>query len=260
MSTLRDLLAKRDRVLPYLDWKLRRLTWPAYLGLRYHCPVCAGRFRSWASSRTSPSRPVQWIRCPRCDALPRMRALWLYLDRVIERDARVLHVSPEVGVERRLRERCPSYTTVDLYRRDVDVRASLTELPFGDGAFDLVLCCDVLEHIEDDRAALRELHRVVAPGGEVLIRVPLRGEKTLEDPSAKDPAERDRLFGQPDHVRFYGLDIVDRLTAAGFDCETLVLPRDLAASPRAAECQGLGGDHVYFRCRRAPVEGFVTDG
>jgi len=52
------------------------------------------------------------------------------------------------------------------------VQGSLTELPFADGRFDAAVCLDVIEHIEDHRGALRELHRVVAPSGTLLVTVP----------------------------------------------------------------------------------------
>lgn len=56
------------------------------------------------------------------------------------------------------------------------VPGSLDEpLPFDDDAFDLAVALDVLEHVEDDRAALRELRRVLAPGGLLLVTVPQYG-------------------------------------------------------------------------------------
>jgi SAM-dependent methyltransferase len=45
-------------------------------------------------------------------------------------------------------------------------------LPFADGAFDLITMLDVLEHIEDDAGTLRELYRILRPGGVILISVP----------------------------------------------------------------------------------------
>ncbi len=50
--------------------------------------------------------------------------------------------------------------------------ARIEALPFEDGSFDLVLACDVIEHIDDDIGALRELSRVTAAGGQLLITVP----------------------------------------------------------------------------------------
>ena len=59
------------------------------------------------------------------------------------------------------------------HERGRDVRlASLFELPYPDGWFDLVACLDVLEHLDNDRAALRELLRVTAPGAVLLVSVP----------------------------------------------------------------------------------------
>lgn len=54
---------------------------------------------------------------------------------------------------------------------DVQV-AGLESLPFEAGRFDLLLACDVLEHVEDDLGALRELRRVAAPGAKLLVTVP----------------------------------------------------------------------------------------
>ena len=54
-----------------------------------------------------------------------------------------------------------------------NVREGVIErLPFADGSFDLILACDVLEHLDDDLAGLRELHRVSAPDGTLLVTVP----------------------------------------------------------------------------------------
>jgi SAM-dependent methyltransferase len=95
------------------------------------------------------------------------------------------------------------------------VAADLERLPFPDASFHRVLCIHVLEHVADDAAALRELRRVLSPGGEALIMVPLLGDVTDEDPAAP-PDERVRRFGQADHVRLYGAaDLVARIAAAG---------------------------------------------
>ncbi len=63
---------------------------------------------------------------------------------------------------------------------------------------------------------MREMHRVLRPGGWALVLVPIRGEHTFEDPTVTTPEERVRLFGQADHVRRYGRDIADRLREARF--------------------------------------------
>ncbi|GAC1436892.1 MAG: class I SAM-dependent methyltransferase [Solirubrobacteraceae bacterium] len=52
------------------------------------------------------------------------------------------------------------------------VQGSLAEMPFADASFDLAVSFDVIEHLEDDLAALRELRRVVRPGGTLVLTVP----------------------------------------------------------------------------------------
>jgi SAM-dependent methyltransferase len=99
-------------------------------------------------------------------------------------------------------------------RRKVDLQASVTAMPFEDGAVDLLVCSHVLEHVPDDATAMVEIARVLARGGIGLVAVPLRRGKTVEDPEAS-PEERIRRFGQADHVRYYGDDFDDRLHAAG---------------------------------------------
>jgi len=92
----------------------------------------------------------------------------------------------------------------------------ITNIQFPDGSFDVIYCSHVLEHIPDDSRAMRELSRVLNPDGWAILQVPIHGDKTHEGLSIVDPAERERLFGQPDHVRSYGLDFRDRLVSAGF--------------------------------------------
>ena len=150
-------------------------------------------------------------------------ALWLYLqartsaftDRV-----RLLHIAPEVSIGPRLRER-PNidYVSADLDGARAMVSTDLTRAGFRDGSVDVVIASHVLEHIPDDLAAMRELRRVLRPGGMALLAVPVFGRVTREDLTVTDPAERTRLYGQFDHVRMYGRDGVfeQRLREAGFD-------------------------------------------
>ncbi len=68
-----------------------------------------------------------------------------------------------------------SDTSVELARqRGVGevIEGSVLEMPFADDSFDLAVSLDVIEHLEDDLAALRELRRTVAPGGSLLVTVP----------------------------------------------------------------------------------------
>ena len=136
----------------------------------------------------------------------------------------ILHVAPDRVLAQRLAA-VPGvyYAGGDLTAEFGPLRIDVTDLEFEDGSFDAVVCNHVLEHVPDDRGAMRELRRVLRPGGWALLQVPLDPNKagTVEDPSVSDPQEMLRRFGQEDHVRIYGLDYADRLREAGFSVQLL---------------------------------------
>ncbi len=191
-----------------------------HAGRSVGCPICGGRYRRWIIADGKWWNQV----CPGCDSLPRQRLIWLWLRRetAFFRDrARVLHVAPEAQLQRRLRAMANlEYTSTDISSPLASVRADLTAAPWPDAMFDVIFCNHVLEHIPDDRRAMAELHRMMAPGGWGLALVPFRTDReTTEDPSITAPGDRLRAFGQEDHVRLYGKDYLERLAASGFDVE-----------------------------------------
>ncbi|MDJ0839291.1 MAG: methyltransferase domain-containing protein [Acidobacteriota bacterium] len=113
------------------------------------------------------------------------------------------------------------YVSADLDSPIAMMKMDITDIPFADGEFGVIFCSHVLEHVDDDRTAMRELLRVLDDKGWALLDVPITAEKTFEDPSVTDPDERTRLFGQPDHVRRYGPDFADRLQEAGFEVKVI---------------------------------------
>jgi SAM-dependent methyltransferase len=188
-------------------------------------------------------------RCPVCHACDRTRMIMLWLEAEAgvgsgvggTRPCRILHVAPDFGLYLWLkRQTGVEYTGSDIdaarYRHIDNIRAAdLTGTPFPDDAFDIVICSHVLEHVPDDRAALREILRILAPGGRALLLTPfaLDGAGTDEDPSLADPAERHRRFGQWDHVRLYDReDFVTRMAEAGFET---ALFEPFVQHPEAAE-------------------------
>ena len=166
----------------------------------------------------------------------------------------LLHFAPEWTLRHRL-ERRPGlrYVTADLYHDDVDLRLDLTALDLPDDSFAAVLCSHVLEHVEDDAAAMRELARVTAPGGWCLVMVPLdlARETTYEDAAVTTPAGRVAAFWQFDHVRLYAADIGERLTDAGFTVER-IRPEAEFGTETLRRCRINEADDIWL-CR--PVAG-----
>jgi SAM-dependent methyltransferase len=136
----------------------------------------------------------------------------------------VLHVAPEKQLAFRIAAQKPArYVKGDLspVRGDIE-RLDVTAIGHADGAFDCVICNHVLEHVPDDARALRELWRVLKPGGFAILQTPYAAglEKTLENqPEVMTPGQHREFYGQEDHVRLYGRDIFDRICAAGFVSE-----------------------------------------
>jgi SAM-dependent methyltransferase len=110
------------------------------------------------------------------------------------------------------------YVTADLESPLAMVRMDITHLPFEDNSIDVILCNHLLEHVEDDRKAMREMCRILTKNGWAIIQpfIDTRRKTTFEDPNVKSPEERERLFSQRDHVRIYGVDYTERLEQAGF--------------------------------------------
>lgn len=242
---MRDRIA---RAYPRVRPLVRRIT---RFGLRKYCPVCRASVRGFETAGLIPRANA---RCPVCRSLERHRLIWLFLrDKLGIRDGsrpvRLLHMAPEASLARKLtRMRHIDYVSTDLRARGVRVFADITSMPFGDECFDAVLCSHVLEHIEDEQTALRELVRVLSRDGWAVLDVPVRGEITVEDAGVSSPEERQRLFGQKDHVRYYGMDFADRLRACGFSVE---VDRFAARLPPVRRARLGLRDEPIFLCRRS---------
>jgi SAM-dependent methyltransferase len=191
------------------------------------CPCCGSRYSEFEPFK-GPDRA-----CWHCGSLERDRLLWLFFDRhpaLLRSGMRILHVAPEAPLQPRLKRIAGTYVSGDLTRTFGDYEIDVTRLSFGDASFDAVICNHVLEHVPDDLVAMRELRRVLAPGGWAILLVPdVEAEHTVEDPSITDPAERLRLFGQEDHVRRYGRDYLDRLASAGFAPQEIDMSAEVPA-------------------------------
>ncbi len=215
------------------------------------CPLCGRGFRAFRDDWNRPNAI-----CWRCGAHERHRALWLYLDRLhpeLLRNAReLLHFAPEYCLEHRLRRiQRLDYKTADLDPTVGELQLDITDMDLPDGSFDAILCSHVLEHVEDDAAAMRELRRVVKPGGWAIVMVPLdiNRTSTYENPSVTSPADREREFWQFDHVRLYAPDIAERLSAAGFEVTTERVAHELGRAD--AERHRLLESDYLFLCRRS---------
>jgi predicted SAM-dependent methyltransferase len=187
------------------------------------CPVCG-----YHGIFVSVGHPPRWdARCPGCGSRERHRLLQSWIveggrDRLAGK--RILHFAPERLFMRRMRGN-PLYETADLTQAGVRHRVDITDTGLPEASYDVVIANHVLEHIGDDRAAMRELFRLLRPGGCAVLTVPINATRrtTYENPAITSGAERQAHFSAPDHVRYYGLDFAERLMEAGFQVETFRL-------------------------------------
>jgi SAM-dependent methyltransferase len=172
--------------------------------------------------------------CPFCGATDRDRLYALYLDDLLAKDygskgIQMVDFAPvrclSAYIRSKLCHRPGLYRTADLFDPNVDDRVDLMDMRiYRDGQFDFFICSHILEHVADDRKALRELFRITKPGGSGIVMVPVALDlKELdEDPSVTDEAERWRRFGQNDHVRLYSKKgLLERTRQAGFSVAEL---------------------------------------
>lgn len=253
---------------PFLFEETRRVVYAArslfFRGNTVFCVCCNGHFRRFFPYGERKRAGAQ---CPRCGSLERHRLLWLYLRDRTELwtdQLRLLHIAPEACFQKAF-VGLPNldYLTADLNSRSVMANFDVAHIPYPDEHFDVIICNHVLEHVKDDWQAMRELRRVCKRGGWAILQVPVDPDRahTFEDPTIVSPGDRERSFGQFDHVRSYGRDYVERLRACGW----VVQPERYADSlePRLVPRYGLtaGFDQdIYFCANSAePVDSASTE-
>jgi SAM-dependent methyltransferase len=269
--------------VPYVTFRrynkaLRRLVMlRSYLGTDYVCPVCGVSLRTFKPMWKSYGRNIERygyihrhsepetfnlkaFTCPKCDASDRERLMALYLDEVWraldKRQAiQVVDFAPSYPLAQRIK-RYPSiaYRSADLFRNDVQDRIDLTDITYPSESVDIFICSHMLEHIPDDRKAMRELRRILKPGGFGLMLVPLvvgveeTAEETADAPD-KSIAYRWKHYGMGDHIRQYGRrDFVRRLAESGFSIEPLGADH---FGPETFQRHGIAENSVLYVVRPA---------
>ena len=190
-----------------------------------YCPVCSKMEREFLPfGMMKVKRPA--AKCSNCGSLERHRLIWLYFTEktnLFKDKVRMLHIAPEkCFVE--IFKSAPNidYVTADIVKGNAMVYMDIQDIQYPDEYFDVIYCSHVLEHVPDDRKAIKELARVLNKSGWAILQVPIKYsfEETLEDPVINTPELRKKHYGLEDHLRQYGLDYDQRLRSAGFKVKT----------------------------------------
>lgn len=219
-------------------------------GSNVECPVCGSHYKKFLPyGRIARENAL----CPSCLALERHRLMWLFLKKetnFFSAPLKVLHVAPEHCFINRF-EALPNldYITADIESPLAKVKMDVHSIPFPENTFDVIFCNHVLEHVDDDILACSEFNRVLKPGGWGILQSPVYAlDKTLEDKTITDPADRERIFGQRDHVRKFGKDYAERLRKSGLQIEENQFVKTL--SSELIKRYALPQDEVLFICRK----------
>lgn len=200
-----------------------------------HCTICGHDVPTFLPYRKGLATLSQLLRdldiigsdlerfkCPRCGATDRDRHLLAYIQasgHIMLGGSNVLHFAPEACLRSWILEQNPAeYHQADLFPSSPEIQCiDITKMPFDDCTFDLLIANHVLEHVDDDLSALREVERVLKPGGFAILQTPYsaRLEQTLKIKSPLSEASRLLIYGQEDHVRLYGIDVFERISSVG---------------------------------------------
>lgn len=193
-------------------------------GNAVECPVCSHTY-----SKFLPFRHRQNALCPNCRSLERHRLIYLYLrdkSDFFTKQKRILHFAPEKCWYDQLKSNPTfEYVTADYmvsFMDNIGVRPdhvmSIDDIKFPDESFDVIIAIGILLLVPDDGKALKEIYRVLKPGGYAVLEDPIKPGHTeeydLSTPEAK--AASLKKYGHLQY-RYYGdLDYAKRIEQFGF--------------------------------------------
>ena len=220
------LLNKLPRpLLIRLSYPFKLIAPLLYKGNKVECPCCERSFSKFLSYGADVVHRDN-VLCPYDLTLERHRLMWLYLkghSNFFSADKLdVLHIAPEQCFHARFKKQANlNYLTGDIISPIADLHFDLHDIPLDDNRFDVVFCNHVMEHVDDANKCMRELYRVMKPGGWGIMQVPqdTNRDVTYEDYSIVSPEDREKHFWQKDHVRLFGMDYPEWLKKAGFEVD-----------------------------------------
>ena len=197
------------------EYQFRYLYYLRFIGKKHKCNICGSKLSSFIEINNDKL-------CPRCGSLQRTRRLLQIIDdKNLKNKQKILDFSPSRSIYRLMKKRDYDYIASDISGDFIsDVKYDITDIDSENNSFDLIICYHILEHIDDDIKAMKELFRVLKSRGHCIIQTPFKNGEIYENNSIVTPAEREKHFGQSDHVRIYSINgLRNRLEKVGFQVE-----------------------------------------
>ena len=220
-----------------------------YKGENTTCLICSAKSKKFI--------PIAFYNsddkiCPCCGALSRSRAIGEYIRKNFKNiSQKILDFSPHRSLNDFFKSIFENYISSDFENQFYAQKSyDITKINEADQSFDLIICLHVLEHILEDKKAIKELNRVLKNDGHLLIQVPLKKGKTYQDNSIISKQGRLKAFGQEDHVRIYGEDSLPLiLNENGFSAKPIDIVKEYNSEEK--KLYGFSENEIIYVCRKA---------
>ncbi len=231
------------------QWKSQK-----YRGEERYCNCCGRSFK-----RFLPKADREDAECPYCGSLERTRLLIHYLEKetkiYTQKGIKVLHFGPEYLLDQKLAQ-IPGIHYIDAdyhpaYARHV---IDITDIPYPDDHFDLIICSHVLGYVVDEQKAMEELYRVLSPNGEAIILtyMDMQADDTKDEEWINTDELRRIHYGEAENLRLHGRNFGDILRKKGFEVKEIDYRMYFSAGDRRKESLGLGNRELIFLCKKLP--------
>ncbi len=226
-----------------------------------YCPICDRSF-----NKMNPHVGTYFIKgdpvdhftkdahCPSCNLDLRHRFFYAVFKKMYSSPSNInlLHFAPEYPIYKIFKKLIKNYTPADidpsLYYEAEKIDATNTNLPSQ--FYDVVIFNHILQFIKEDQLAIKELARILKPGGTLFIAVPLYGEKT-SDGNDLSPNDRNLQFGAPHHLRMYGKDVKEMIAKEGFEITEYDFYKDMPYLVKIAnKSPHSDSDRYLFVCKK----------
>lgn len=257
-----QLLNSVNRKIDLINKKISELKIESHNNKSVYCPVCNNSFEKFKPIDGMTFRDNAM--CPKCSSRERHRLLALFFQKfwfLSFEFKQVLHIAPDrcfYGLYSKIKEKIDfEYNCIDLFPElyghiEQMMKMNVMDLKYPANYFSFIHCAEVLEHVDNDIKAMKELFRCLKPDGKLILTVPIKSDEgeCFENSEIVDPEDRRKHFGQEDHVRFYTtFSFKERLMRVGFMVK-VVRAGDFMEEKDIRKSKILMGDRIFICTKR----------